>query len=137
MAARRPATHGRKGLGRAIVVSSIAGKQGFKHLSACAAAKHGVIGLVRSAALELAHTGVTVNAVCPAYVDTELTERTIESIVAQAGWTRADALHQVNSLQPIGRMISTNEVVQALSALIDNAGMTGQSIHVDGGLVHG
>uniref|UniRef100_A0AAU2AFC8 SDR family oxidoreductase n=1 Tax=Streptomyces sp. NBC_00093 TaxID=2975649 RepID=A0AAU2AFC8_9ACTN len=123
------------GWGRAVVVSSIAGKRGFRHLGAYSAAKHGVIGLVRSAALELARTGVTVNAVCPAYVDTDLTARTVDTIVTQAGWTRDEALRHVNDLQPIGRMVTPEEVVAVIGALIENAALTGQSVHVDGGLV--
>src|SRR6185437_12115356 len=73
------------GWGRIVVVASIAGKRGSPYIAAYAAAKHGVLGLVRSAAAELAPTGVTVNAVCPAYVDTPMTDVTVASIVQRTG----------------------------------------------------
>ncbi|MBB5866838.1 NAD(P)-dependent dehydrogenase (short-subunit alcohol dehydrogenase family) [Allocatelliglobosispora scoriae] len=124
------------GWGRIIVISSVAGKSGFKYLGAYAAAKHGVVGLVRSAALELAPDGVTVNAVCPSFVDTPLTRRTIAAIVDQAGWDPARATEHVGSLQPIGRMVTAEEVAEAVWALVVNGAVTGQSVHVDGGLLH-
>jgi NAD(P)-dependent dehydrogenase (short-subunit alcohol dehydrogenase family) len=117
------------GFGRIIVIASIASKIGAPY-------KHGVLGAVRSAAIELATTGVTVNAVCPGYVDTPLTDRALESIVAKTGLDMAAARATLENSHPIKRLITTDEVASVVDMLVaDTGGITGQGIVIDGGSV--
>jgi NAD(P)-dependent dehydrogenase (short-subunit alcohol dehydrogenase family) len=106
---------------------------GEPYISAYTASKHGVLGLVRSAAAELARTGVTVNAVCPGYVDTPMTDATVEGIVARTGRSTEEARAILEAKQPIGRLITPEEVAEAVMACVRNGGITGQGINVDGG----
>jgi NAD(P)-dependent dehydrogenase (short-subunit alcohol dehydrogenase family) len=123
-----------QGFGRVVVISSVAGKVGAPYISAYAAAKHGVLGLVRSVAAEVAKSGVTVNAVCPGYVDTPMTQRSIETIVARTGRSEAEARAMLEKQQPIGRLITTDEVSAAVAYCIHDSGaLNGQSITIDGG----
>lgn len=123
-----------QGFGRVVVISSVAGKVGAPYISAYAAAKHGVLGLVRSVAAEVARSGVTVNAVCPGYVDTPMTQRSIETIMARTGRSEAEARATLEKQQPIGRLITTDEVAGAVSYCIHDSGaLNGQSITIDGG----
>jgi NAD(P)-dependent dehydrogenase (short-subunit alcohol dehydrogenase family) len=122
------------GFGRVVVVASVAAKVGAPYISAYAAAKHGVLGLVRSVAVEVATSGVTVNAVCPGYVDTPMTDRTIDAIVEQTGRTAEQARASLERQQPIGRLISPQEVADAVRYCIADAGaLNGQAINLDGG----
>lgn len=121
--------------GRVVVLASIAAKHGDPYIAAYTAAKHGALGLVRSVATELARTGVTVNAVCPAYVDTPMTDGTVEMIVATTGRTAEEARQTLERKQPIGRLITVDEVADAVRFCVANAGVTGQGINVDGGAV--
>ncbi|SOC53675.1 SDR family NAD(P)-dependent oxidoreductase [Ornithinimicrobium cerasi] len=121
------------GHGRIVVVASVAAKLGEPYISAYTASKHGVLGLVRSAAMELARTGVTVNAVCPGYVDTPMTEATVRGIVAKTGRTPEEARAALEAKQPINRLITVEEVVEAILTCVRNGGMTGQGLNVDGG----
>ena len=125
----------RAGFGRIVVMASMASRVGEPYLSAYVAAKHGVLGLVRSAAAELARTGVTVNAVCPAYVDTPMTDGAVATIVATTGMTGAEARQYLEHRQPIGRLITTDEVVEAVRYCLANAAVTGQGLNVDGGAI--
>ncbi len=122
-----------QGWGRIVVVASIAAQRGDPYVSAYTASKHGVLGLVRSAAAELAPTGVTVNAVCPGYVDTPMTVTTIETISARTGRTADQARQALAGKQPIGRLISPDEVADAVELCVNSAAITGQAITVDGG----
>jgi NAD(P)-dependent dehydrogenase (short-subunit alcohol dehydrogenase family) len=123
-----------RGFGRVVVVASVAAKVGAPYISAYAAAKHGVLGLVRSVAVEIATSGVTVNAVCPGYVDTPMTDRTIEAIVEQTGRTPEQARASLERQQPIGRLIAPREVADAVRFCIADAGaLNGQAINLDGG----
>lgn len=121
------------GHGRIVVVASVAAKLGEPYISAYTASKHGVLGLVRSAAAELARSGVTVNAVCPGYVDTPMTAQTVQGIVDKTGRTPEQALAALEAKSPLHRLITVDEVVEAVLGCVRNGGMTGQGINVDGG----
>ncbi len=123
--------------GRIINIASIAGKTGAPYVSAYTASKHGVLGLTRSLALEVAQLGITVNAICPGYVDTEMTARGIENIVARTGITKDDAANALAGMSPQNRMVTAEEVaaVALLLASEEGRGINGQAINVDGGTV--
>lgn len=123
--------------GRVINIASIAGKTGAPYIAAYAASKHGILGLTRSVALEVASKGVTVNAICPGYVDTEMTTRGIENITSKTGRTAEEALESIKKMSPQNRLIDPEEVA-ALALLLaseDGRGINGQAINVDGGSV--
>lgn len=122
-----------RGHGRIVVVASVAAKIGEPYISAYTASKHGVLGLVRSTAAEVATSGVTVNAVCPGYVDTPMTDATVDGIVAKTGRSAEQARGLLEAKQPIGRLISVDEVADAISFCVANGGVTGQGVNVDGG----
>ncbi len=121
--------------GRIVVVASIASKVGDAYISAYTASKHGVLGLVRSAATELAGTGVTVNAVCPGYVDTPMTDATVQGIVAMTGRSEEEARGILNAKQPTGRLVTPQEVADTVWLCVTNGSLNGQGINVDGGAV--
>jgi NAD(P)-dependent dehydrogenase (short-subunit alcohol dehydrogenase family) len=103
--------------GRVVNVASTAGLSGGKYLAAYSAAKHALVGLTRSVAAEVADTGVTVNAVCPGFVDTEMTAETVDRIVTKTGRTREDALAAALASAGQTRLISADEVAAAVVAL--------------------
>jgi NAD(P)-dependent dehydrogenase (short-subunit alcohol dehydrogenase family) len=123
------------GWGRVVVIASVAAKRGEPYIAAYTAAKHGVLGLVRAAAAEVARTGVTVNAVCPGYVDTPMTDGSVQAIVAATGRTLEQARAVLEAKQPIGRLVTEDEVTDAVELCVANAAMTGQGLNVDGGAV--
>jgi NAD(P)-dependent dehydrogenase (short-subunit alcohol dehydrogenase family) len=126
-----------QGWGRIINVASIAGKTGAPYIAAYSASKHGVLGLTRSVALEVATKGVTVNAICPGYVDTDMTANAVEQITTKTGRSAVEALDAIKRMSPQGRLV-TSEEVAALALLLaseDGRGITGQAINVDGGSV--
>jgi NAD(P)-dependent dehydrogenase (short-subunit alcohol dehydrogenase family) len=123
------------GWGRVVVIASSAARVGEPYIAAYTASKHGVLGLVRSAAAELARTGVTVNAVCPAYVDTAMTDATVATIASTTGRTPEEARRALERKQPIGRLIRPDEVADAVWFCLTSEAVTGQAINVDGGAV--
>ena len=120
---------------RIVNIASTAGLKGFAYVSAYAAAKHGVIGLTRSLALELARKGVTVNAVCPGFTETDIVRESLANIVAKTGQTEAQARDALVAHNPQKKMIQPDEVAQAVMWLCNEAAasVNGQSIAVDGG----
>ena len=123
------------GWGRLIAVASTAGLKGYPYVSGYCAAKHGVVGLTRALALETAKTGVTVNAICPGYMLTPMLERSIETIMAKTGRSRAEAEAPLLAANPQGRFIEPAEVAAAVLWLCRDgaASVTGQAISVSGG----
>ncbi|WP_037604806.1 SDR family NAD(P)-dependent oxidoreductase [Streptacidiphilus rugosus] len=119
--------------GRIVVVTSVAAKVGAPYVAAYTAAKHGALGLVRAAAAEVAGTGVTVNAVCPGYVDTPMTDATVAAIVARTGRDEAQARAALARMQPIGRLIRPEEVAAVVRLLLEQEALNGQGLTVDGG----
>jgi NAD(P)-dependent dehydrogenase (short-subunit alcohol dehydrogenase family) len=126
----------RKG-GRVINIASTAGLTGYAYVSPYVSAKHGVIGLTRSLALEFARLGITVNAVCPGYTDTPMFDRAVDNIVAKTKRSRDDARAALATSNPQGRLVTPDEVAKAVLWLASAAAssITGQAIVVAGGEV--
>ncbi len=122
---------------RAVVanVASIAGRTGAPYIAAYAASKHAVIGFTRACAAEVAARGVTVNALCPGYVDTSMTDRSIERIVEKTGRSAQETRSRLLDANPQGRLIEPGEVAFLAVALCDERarGVNGQAIGIDGG----
>ena len=123
------------GDGRIVTVASVAGLYGARYTAAYAASKHAAVGLMRATAAEVAGTGVTANAVCPAYVDTDMTRRTVENIVAKTSRTAGEARSDLESMTPLGRLLEPDEVAAAVVFLAspEAAAINGQTIVLDGG----
>lgn len=122
-----------RGRGRFIAVGSTASVKGYAYAGAYAAAKHGMLGMIRSLALELAKTGVTANAICPGYTDTPMLRAAMEGVAAKTG--RSDVEASFAKTNPMGRLIAPDEVAAAALWLASGAaaGINGQAILIDGG----
>ena len=121
------------GAGRIINVASTAALTGYAYVTAYSAAKHGVLGLTRSLALEFARKGITVNAVCPGYTNTELIDSALEKIVSSTGRTLEQALADIVKSNPQGRLVEPEEVAETVIWLCQQESITGQAISIDGG----
>jgi len=124
-----------RGFGRIVNVASTAGLKGYAYVSAYCAAKHALVGLTRALAAETAARGVTVNAVCPGYTDTDLVRDSIERVAAKTGRAQADVLPEYQRDAPIGRLIRPEEVAAAVVYLCspEAAAITGTTLAIAGG----
>ena len=125
------------GWGRIVNVASTAGQVGYAYVSAYCAAKHGVIGLTKSLALELARKNITVNAVCPGYTETDIVRESIANVVAKTGRSAEEARAEFVKSNPQGQLVQPEQVADAVGWLCGNgaSAVTGQSISVAGGEV--
>lgn len=126
-----------RGFGRIVVNASVAGLKGYAYVSAYCASKHAVIGLVRAAAQETIKSGVTVNAVCPGYTDTELVQKQLASMMAKTGRSREELLAEMLREEPLGRLITPEEVAEAVLFLCSPraSAVTGTTLTIAGGEV--
>jgi len=126
-----------RGWGRIINIASIAGKTGAPYIAAYSASKHGMLGLTRSTALEVAAKGITANAICPGYVDTEMTTCGVENITRKTGRSADEAMAAIRKMSPQNRLVTSEEVAALALLLASEEGfaINGQAINVDGGSV--
>lgn len=123
--------------GRIIQIASTAGHVGYPYVAAYCAAKHGVIGLTRALALEVATKGITVNAICPSFVDTPMTEQSVSNIVSKTGRSAEEAKASLAAMNPQKRLVTPEEIAALCAYLASDAarGINGQALNVCGGAV--
>jgi len=128
-----------RGRGRIVTVASTAGLQGARYTAAYTASKHAAVGLMRAVAAEVAGTGVTANAVCPAFVRTDMTAASVQRIVASTGRSEAQAEEALASMTPLGRLLEPEEVAFAVAFLAapEAGAINGQTLVLDGGGIQG
>ncbi len=121
--------------GRVITIASIASRVGGGYIAAYTAAKHGVLGLTRALATEMLPYNITVNAICPGYVDTPMTDASVSNIVARTGMPESQARAALEKSNPQNRLIEPEEVaaIAVFLAQDSSKGITGQAINIDGG----
>jgi NAD(P)-dependent dehydrogenase (short-subunit alcohol dehydrogenase family) len=124
-----------RGSGRIVTVASTAGIRGYAYTAAYSSSKHAAVGLMRAVAAEIAGSGVTANAVCPTFVRTDMTERSVERIVAETGRSREQALAALASTSRLGRLLEPEEVAVAVCFLAspEAAAINGEALVLDGG----
>ena len=128
-----------RGRGRIVTVASTAGLQGARYTAAYTASKHAAVGLMRAVAAEVAGSGVTANAVCPAFVRTDMTAAAVQRIVASTGRSEAQAEEALASMTPLGRLLEPEEVAFAVAFLAapEAGAINGQTLVLDGGGIQG
>ena len=128
-----------RGSGRIVTVASTAGRAGARFTAAYTASKHAAVGLMRAVAAEVAGSGVTANAVCPAFVRTDMTTASVQRIVASTGRSGAQAEEALASMTPLGRLLEPNEVAFAVAFLAapEAGAINGQTLVLDGGGIQG
>ena len=121
-----------RGFGRVVNIASTAGLKGYAYVTAYAAAKHAVIGFTRALALETVKDGITVNAVCPGFTDTDMLSRAVATIAAAGGGSQDEARGKLASANPAGRLVQPQEVAETVAFLCrrEANAMTGQAIAV-------
>ena len=124
-----------RGSGRVVTVASTAGRAGARYTAAYSASKHAAVGLMRAVAAEVAGTGVTANAVCPAFVRTDMTQRSVERIASMTGRGEAEAEAALAQASPLGRLLEPEEVAFAVAflAAAEAGAINGQTLILDGG----
>ncbi len=124
-----------RGSGRIVTVASVAGRAGYRYTAAYTASKHAAVGLMRAVAAEVAGTGVTANAVCPAFVRTDMTRRSVQRIAAATARSEADSEAALAAMSPLGRLLEPEEVAFAVAFLAapEAAAVNGQTLVLDGG----
>ena len=121
--------------GRIVNVSSVAGRVGVKYAGAYVASKHGLVGLTRTLALEGARRGVTANAICPSWVETQMMDESVQATAEATGRTPEEVRRLMLSANPQGRASTPDEVADVAVLLVRNPAINGQCFHVDGGEV--